>query len=522
MNGQQFFESIESRTLLSATLNNGLLTVSGTEAADVVTVVDNGAGQIAVNVNGTIDNFQSAQVTTISVSVLGGSDSVSLTGATPATINGGAGHDTLIGGDGADHFDAGDGHDSVVGGKGADTASLGSGDDVFLWRPGDGSDVVEGDAGTDTLQFNGASGDEHVDITANGTRVRFFRDAANITMDLNGLETINFDALGGVDTMTVGNLAGTGVKTVNFRLAGTLGGMTGDGAADVVNILGSDGGDRIFATAAAGSGLMTVSGAGLAATVNISTLEGDPALGDVVNIEAGAGNDVIDASTIAAGVVARMGLIGSVGRDRIAGSAGIDEIAGSSGNDLIDPNQGADKVFAGSGNDTMIWDPGDGSDLLDGGDGGRDRMFFNGAAGNEVMELSANGAHARFTRDMGNIVMDLVSVERVQVNALGGDDKVTVQDLSGTDVLATFLFGGDGNDTLVGGSRIDLIYGEAGNDSLVGGAGSDTVDGGDGNDTLNANLAGGADDFAIDNVIGGAGTDTNVDGLLDIIDLGPQ
>ena len=41
----------------------------------------------------------------------------------------------------------------------------------------------------------------------------------------------------------------------------------------------------------------------------------------------------------------------------------------------------------------------------------------------------------RFTRNVGNIVMDLNDVEAIDLNALGGADTVTVNDLSGTDVV---------------------------------------------------------------------------------------
>ena len=50
------------------------------------------------------------------------------------------------------------------------------------------------------MLFNGANVDEKIDISANGNRVRFFRDVANITMDLNGVEEIDFNAFGGADT----------------------------------------------------------------------------------------------------------------------------------------------------------------------------------------------------------------------------------------------------------------------------------------------------------------------------------
>ena len=87
---------------------------------------------------------------------------------------------------------------------------LGAGDDTFVWNPGDGSDIVEGQAGADTMQFNGANVAEKIDVSANGTRVRFTRDVGNIVMDLNEVETVNFAALGGADNITVNDLTGTG------------------------------------------------------------------------------------------------------------------------------------------------------------------------------------------------------------------------------------------------------------------------------------------------------------------------
>jgi hypothetical protein len=84
-----------------------------------------------------------------------------------------------------------------------DTAFMGLGDDTFVWDPGDGSDVVEGQLGTDTLLFNGAGGAEQVDVSANGSRVRFFRNPANITMDTDNVKRFVFNALGGADEVTL-------------------------------------------------------------------------------------------------------------------------------------------------------------------------------------------------------------------------------------------------------------------------------------------------------------------------------
>ena len=109
----------------------------------------------------------------------------------------------------------GDGNDRIDGNKGNDLALMGAGDDTFVWDPGDGSDRVEGQDGSDTMLFNGAAGAEHVDLSANGNRLRFFRDVASITMDTAGVEQVDFNALGGADVVTVHNLGGTDVKRVN-------------------------------------------------------------------------------------------------------------------------------------------------------------------------------------------------------------------------------------------------------------------------------------------------------------------
>ena len=67
--------------------------------------------------------------------------------------------------------------------------------------------------------FNGANIDENIDISANGSRVRLFRDVGNVTMDLDGVENIQLNALGGADTITVNDLTGTDVKQVAIDLS---------------------------------------------------------------------------------------------------------------------------------------------------------------------------------------------------------------------------------------------------------------------------------------------------------------
>ena len=126
----------------------------------------------------------------------------------------------------------GTGEDGAEGAeRGNDVAFLGNGNDTFIWNPGDGSDVVEGQAGTDTLVFNGANVNENIDISANGQRVRLSRDVGNVVMDLNGVEQIQLNALGGADTITVNDLTGTDAKQVAIDLSAVPGSGQGDGQA---------------------------------------------------------------------------------------------------------------------------------------------------------------------------------------------------------------------------------------------------------------------------------------------------
>src|SRR5262249_45375857 len=161
--------------------------------ADAIQVAGSGTSFSVTGLQATV-NVQGSEGANDSlvVNALGGNDVVSAAalpaGVVRLTVDGGAGNDAIVGSAGADTLLGGDGNDLVTGGRGDDVAFLGAGDDTFVWNPGDGSDVVEGQDGQDTLQFNGANVAERIDISANGPRVRFTRDVANITMDLNGVE----------------------------------------------------------------------------------------------------------------------------------------------------------------------------------------------------------------------------------------------------------------------------------------------------------------------------------------------
>ena len=226
------------------------------------------------------------------------------------TVDGGAGNDMITGGDGNDMLLGGDGNDTILGGRGNDTVLMGAGDDTFVWNPGDGSDTVDGQAGNDTMLFNGANVNEKINVAANGHHVQFTRDVANITMDLNGVEGINFNALGGADTITVGDLTGTDLKTFNADLGSPPGSGTGDGAADQVIVNGTNKADYINVTGSNGNIAVT----GLPVTVNIAGVEAT----DGLTVNALGGNDQFSAATL--GTAVALTVDGGTGNDSITGS----------------------------------------------------------------------------------------------------------------------------------------------------------------------------------------------------------
>jgi Ca2+-binding RTX toxin-like protein len=432
------------------------VTVTGTDGADNVQVIGNGSSYVVDGLSNfvTVANSEGT-LDTLVVSLLGGKDifdaSALPNGVTKLTVDGGADDDVITGSQGDDMLLGGDGDDLINGGRGNDVALMGAGNDTFVWNPGDGNDTVEGQDGFDTMLFNGANIAEKVDISANGSRVRFSRDIANITMDLNGLEQINFNALGGADTINVGDLSGTDVTKVNLDLASPAGGDTGDAAADTVTVNGTNGADNIL-IAGHDHGARV---GGLQAQVNIFGAE---AANDTLTVNALAGADTIDASGLDADVI---GLVLNGGDDA-------DVLTGSDGNDLINGGRGNDSAFMGAGDDTFVWNPGDGSDTVDGQDG-QDTLQFNGANINEKMDLSANGSRLRLTRDVGTVTMDVSGTEQVNVVALGGADTITVNDLSGTDVtnVAINLTGSLDSDTGDGSVDTVIVNGTDGDDAIA-------------------------------------------------------
>jgi hypothetical protein len=176
---------------------------------------------------------------TVIIDLGAGADVLAATnGISRLRVSGGPGNDTLGGGDQADILFGGPGNDTITGNRGTDTLLGGDGVDTFIWNPGDNSDTIDGDSGDDTLIFNGANIGEKFEYSAQNGRLRLTRDIANIVMDVGTVESVTLNLLGGADNVTVNDLSGTDVRALLFHL-GVLGGTTGDGASDILNISGT-------------------------------------------------------------------------------------------------------------------------------------------------------------------------------------------------------------------------------------------------------------------------------------------
>lgn len=140
-----------------------------------------------------------------------------------------------------------------------------------------------------------------------------------------------------------------------------------------------------------------------------------------VVVQAGEGNDVVDASTLTRSMYVNAGpgfdnVVGGLGNDTLSGGAQSDTLTGNTGDDVLNGN---------GGNNLLV------------GNGGYDRLY------------SADGS---------------------QDTMIGGSN-------------ADRFFGGNGNDSMIGGPGNDKMYANAGNDTLIGGEGVDIVNGGPGTDT---------------------------------------
>jgi Ca2+-binding RTX toxin-like protein len=521
--------------LVTAVVKSAELRVTGTGSADSITVrvssLDPNKIEVDADSNGTAEfAFDRQRFTRITVSGGAGADRLTLQPSNDAftsteltTLNGDAGNDILIGANGPETLNGGDDADLIDGNVGADKVSLGAGADTFQWDPGDASDTVDGGTGTDRLSFNGANVSEAFAFTASGDHARLTRNIGTVATDLVGVERVELRALGGADTLTTSNLAGTHLRAIEIDLAAAGGAddlqadvvtvgptvtVSGEAAVGVIKGLGAEvrvvnGSitDRIQVIGTTGVDTLKVAGTPGPDAVNASAAGTEVAVTgasgsvltfasgvETIDVDLSAGDDQFSATGNLAALTA-LDVDGGAGADTLLGGNGADTLVGGAGADFLDANQGIDVVRGGSEADVFQWDPGDGNDVLDGGDGG-DRLVFNGSGIAETFDISSVGDHVRLARNIGVISLDLDQIESIDLRSFAGADWIAVHDLAGTDLatvnadLAAAVGGDDGaidsvvtrSGVVVGGEGpVGVIDGLGAQVRVVNGAASDQI-----------------------------------------------
>ncbi|MBD3753872.1 MAG: hypothetical protein IE935_15985, partial [Micrococcales bacterium] len=174
-------------------------------------------------------------------------------------------------------------------------------------------------------------------------------------------------------------------------------------------------------------------------------------------------------------------------------------IDGGDGDDTISGDAGMDEITGGAGADTFLFRPGGHNDIITDFDPSEgDELRLEGYRDFSVWEENGNvfiAVTQDFTGEQGTIT--LLNATRAAVI----DHIVLVSDEIPFPNIERDLYGGAGNDTLIGDSRSETILGGGGNDHIEGRGGRDLVEGGAGNDSVNG---GDGDDL----INGGSGTDS--------------
>lgn len=449
-----------------------------------------GGGRLVVNINDfeigeTIDCFSVARF-----NIFGGpGDNVidlsqvgaEFTAFTGSEIHGGPGGDDITGSRLAD---------LIIGDAGDDDALGLGGDDAFIWNNGDNTDEVALGDGDDRVTVNGstnATTGDAFEIAQVGSFVRLQRtNLVPFSVSMSSAESLIVNGLDGNDSINASTLpAGIVALSLNGNggnddIRGSLGvdsidGGPGDdtlagfpGAGGTEVILGGDGNDTNtwnngdntdHFIGGAGNDTQIVNGAPVGDQMTIGVpVVGEPGtvafrrtnlvpfnvfLSDAENLVVNglAGDDVIDATTLDAGLIA-LTLNGGDGADQLFGSRGDDQMDGGAGDDALVGRQGNDRQTGGDGDDRFTWNNGDNTDQFFG-EAGDDRAIVNGAnnaATGDQFVIARSASGARFDRT--NLVpfgIDIETIETLEVNSLDGADRVSTEGLAG---IAQVLDGG--------------------------------------------------------------------------------
>ena len=532
--------------------------------------------------------------------------------------------DKLTGTDDAESIAGLGGDDTIYGLGGDDSLSGGGGNDLL--KGGPGADTLKGGAGEDTISYMGSPMGVTINLNA-GTASGGHADGDVLgEMIENVIGSDYDDTITGTDNVNVGNKlwGGGGNDTLSGREGNdTLNGGTGDdslsGGDEDDTLEGGPGADML--TGGMGDDTASYAGSMMGVTVRLhaSQAMGGDAEGDTwgdtttVTYEVPAEDPEDPPVEMEETVPDIINLTGSMMADILAGDSRDNTIMGMGGDDKIygGPGGGDDDLQGGGGNDMLFG--GVGNDMLNGGmgndmlNGGKGDDEFMGGPGNDMIYADLMDSVINGGEDEGGMDMDTVSFARLVDMAVGtstdpfdlghtaADGTVanaadgnapeavdiervigTDEDdfITGSDAASEEIEGGDGGDTLVGGTgagdtvsyensdrrvRVDLddgtaanasasgghatgdsiggfenikgsafgdvlealngtvgstgstLWGLGGDDTLVGGVGNDTIEGGAGADELDGNNSGAAGAMNTEsNTLSYAGSDAGV------------
>jgi Ca2+-binding RTX toxin-like protein len=385
------------------------------------------------------------------------------------------------------------------------TASLTGNSLNNLLYAGTGSNALDGAEGTDTVSYRNAT--------------------AGVTISL---AITAEQATGGSGSDTLKNVENLTGSSYADKLTGNAGSNVLNGGAGIDTLTGGDGNDTYYvdnladvvietnAVTSTGGTDQTYSylnaytlGAnienGRILSSGTASLTGN-ALGNL--LYAGVGNNVLDGglgTDTASYAYATAGVTVSLATTAAQATGGsgsdtlknVEKLTGSSYDDSLTGNAANNSLSGGAGNDTLSG--GAGADTLTGGDGGDSYYVDN--TGDVVIEASRAGS---------DTVYSTLNAYTLTANVENGTILIaTGASLTGNS-LDNLIQGGDGNDTLNGGSTRnddlgiysigDTINGGAGDD-IINGGGSyyATIDGGVGADTMTGG-SGQGNTYEVDNM----------------------
>ena len=383
-----------------------------------------------------------------------------------------------------------------------------------------------------SITATGTEAGENIVVGELADKIVVSIDGNQATFAADEVQQINIEALGGNDTIAINVnrpttiLGGAGNDTIigsnggddlvlGQQGADTFSGRGGDDVFiwdpgdgnDIID--GDDGNDTHIFNGSAVNEIMTLApnGARVLLTRNIGNIIMDIGSFENITVNALGGDDTVSGAVGLAALVESLIIDCGTGNDILNGGDGADTLIGGDGDDTVDGNGGVDSATLGAGDDIFIWDPGDASDFVEG-DSGFDTMLFNGSAGNEVFDASADGTRLRFFRNPGNIIMDVGTTEQIDLRAFDGNDVTTINNLDATDVTDIIVDAGPGNDIFVGSALQESFFGGSGDDTATMGNG-DIFDMGAGVDSLQFFGTLGHDSIHVD-----AKSDTGLDEAL--------